>query len=106
MQLALLIQVHDEIQAAVITDVGLVDVILELKDNLQTELNNLMILESLQSGIFDTEMPENAQVIYPTLHVLIADQQKVNNVVRQFQPDQMYDEIYDLVYNSTLIENY
>ena len=101
MQLALLVQVHDMLQSASITTIGPVHQIIELKSNSEIELDNI-----IQSGVLETQAPKNTHVVYPKLHVLIADQQKINNVAQQFHPNQMYNEVYNLVQNLTLIENY
>ena len=106
MQLALLVKAHDQIQSAVITAIGPVDHIIELKNNLEIELNNMMRFDTMRTGLLKTQAPENTRIVYPTVHVLIADQQKINNVAQQFHPNQMYNEVYNLVQNLTLIENY
>ena len=97
MQLALLVQVHDMLQSAAITAIGPVHQIIELKSNSEIELNDI-----IQSGVLETQAPKNTHVVYPKLHVLIADQQKINNVAQQFHPNQMYNEVQNLA----LIENY
>ena len=101
MQLALLVQAHDMLQSAAITAIGPVHQIIELKSNSEIELDNI-----IQSGMLETQAPENTHVVYPKLHVLIADQQKINNVAQQFHPNQMYNKVYNLVQNLALIENY
>lgn len=106
MQLALLVQAHDQIQSAVITAIGPVNNIIELKNNLEIKLNNMMRFDTMRTGLLETQAPENTRIIYPTVHVLIADQQKINNVAQQFHPNQMYNEVYNLVQNLALIENY
>ena len=107
MQLALLIQVHDKIQSAAITAVGSVNNIIKLKSDLETELNNIMRFETMRTGVLDElQAPENTHVVYPKLHVLIADQQQINKVVQQFHPNEMYHEVYQLVQNLALIQNY
>lgn len=106
MQLAILVQVHEKIQSAAITAVGSVDKIIELKDNLEAELNHIMLLDTMRAGLLESQAPENTRIIYPTLHVLIADQKHINNVVQQFHQNQMYNEVYHLVQNLALIENY
>ena len=107
MQLALLIQAHDKIQSAAITAVGSVNNIIKLKSDLETELNNIMRFETMRTGVLDElQAPENAHIIYPKIHVLIADQHKINNVVQRFHQNQPYTEVYNLVQNLALIENY
>ena len=106
MQLALLVQAHDQIQSAVITAIGPVNNIIELKNNLEIKLNNMMRFDTMRTGLLETQTPENTRIIYPTVHVLIADQQKINNAAQQFHPNQMYNEVYNLVQNLALIENY
>ena len=106
MQLALLVQAHNQIQSAVITAIGPVDNIIELKNDLEIKLNKMMQFDTLQLGVQETQTPENTHIVYPTIHVLIADQQKINNVAQQFHPNQMYNEVYQLVQNLALIENY
>ena len=101
MQLALLVQVHDMLQSAAITAIGSVHQIIELKSNSEIELNDI-----IQSGVLETQEPENTHVVYPKLHVLIADQQQINKVVQQFHPNEMYHEVYQLVQNLALIQNY
>ena len=101
MQLALLVQVHDMLQSAAITAIGPVHQIIELKSNSEIELGNI-----IQSGMLETQAPENTHVVYPKLHVLIADQQQINKVVQQFDQNEMYHEIYQLVQNLELIKNY
>ncbi len=101
MQLALLVQAHDMLQSAAITAIGPVHQIIELKSNSEIELDNI-----IQSGMLETQAPENTHVVYPKLHVLIADQQQINKVVQQFHPNEMYHKVYDLVQNLALIENY
>lgn len=101
MQLALLVQVHDMIQSAEITAIGPVHQIIELKSNSEIELDNI-----IQSGVLETQAPQNTHVVYPKLHVLIADQQQINKVVQQFHPNEMYHEVYQLVQNLALIQNY
>ena len=101
MQLALLVQVHDMLQSAAITAIGPVHQIIELKSNSEIELNDI-----IQSGILETQAPENTHVVYPKLHVLIADQQQINKVVQQFDQNEMYHEVYQLVQNLALIQNY
>ena len=85
------------LQSASITAIGPVHQIIELKPNSEIELNDI-----IQSGVLETQAPKNTHVVYPKLHVLIADQQKINNVAQQFHPNQMYNEVYNLA----LIENY
>lgn len=106
MQLALLVQVNDQIQSAVITAIGPVDNIIELKNNLESKLNNMMRFDTMRIGLLETQAPEKTRIVYPTVHVLIADQQKINNVAQQFHPNEMYHEVYQLVQNLALIENY
>ena len=106
MQLALLVQAHDQIQSAVITAVGPIDHIIELKNNLEIKLNNMMQFDTMRTGLLETQAPENTRNVYPTVHVLIADQQKINNVAQQFHPNEMYHEVYQLVQNLALIQNY
>ena len=101
MQLALLVQAHDMLQSAAITAIGPVHQIIELKSNSEIELDNI-----IQSGMLETQAPENTHVVYPKLHVLIADQQQINKVAQQFDPNEMYHEIYQLVQNLALIQNY
>ena len=106
MQLALLVQAHNQIQSAVITAIGPVDNIIELKNNLEIKLNNMMQFDTMRTGLLETQAPEKTRIVYPTVHVLIADQQKINNVAQQFHQNQMYNEVYNLVQNLALIENY
>ena len=101
MQLALLVQAHDMLQSAAITAIGPVHQIIELKSNSEIELDNI-----IQSGMLETQAPENTRIVYPTVHVLIADQQQINKVAQQFDPNEMYHEIYQLVQNLALIQNY
>ena len=106
MQLALLVQVHDMLQYATISAVGHVDFITKLKTNVEFEIRQLERFNTVRTGLLETPAPENAHIIYPTVHVIIADQHKINNVVQRFQQNQPYTEVYDLVQNLVLIENY
>lgn len=106
MQLTLLVQAHDMLQSAAITAIGPVDNIIELKNNLEIKLNNMMQFDTMRTGLLETQVPEKTRNVYPTVHVLIANQQKINNVAQQFHPNQMYNEVYNLVQNLALIENY
>lgn len=106
MQLALLVQAYNQIQSAVITAIGPVDHIIELKNNLEIELNNMMRFDTMRTGLLETQAPKNTRIVYPTVHVLIADQQQINKVVQQFHPNEMYHEVYQLVQNLALIQNY
>ena len=106
MQLALLVQAHEKIQSAAICAVGHVDFITNLKTNVEFEIRQLELLNTMRTGLLETSAPENARIIYPTAHAIIADQHKINRVARQFQKDTAYTEVYDLVQNLALIENY
>ena len=106
MQLALLVQAHDTIQYATISAVGHIDFITKLKTNVEFEIRQLELFNTMRTGLLETQAPENTRIVYPTVHVLIADQQKINNIVQRFHKNQPYTEVYDLIQNLALIDNY
>lgn len=101
MQQAILVQIFDDFNIAIISAIGSISEILELKTKA-----DLKVKERSQSQVPENQAQKNAHILYPTFHVLIMDQQFIDRLSNRFNKNEMSYEVYKLVQNMALIENY
>ena len=91
-QLALLVETFDLKNEASIEAIGSVDEMLELKENIESDLKD--------------SLNKTPKLHLPIFHLLIVDRQVAFNLNRRFKTHHYYSEVWELVNNISLVQNY
>lgn len=103
-QLALLVEAFDLKNEASIEAIGSVDEMLELKENVESEFKERFgALMNIIEKAGPNKMPK---LHLPVFHVLIVDRQVTFNLNRRFRLHHYYKEVFELVNNVSLVQNY
>lgn len=103
-QLALLVETFDLKNEASIEAIGSVDEMLELKENIESDLKDRF--GKLTEIIEKPTLNKTPKLHLPIFHLLIVDRQVAFNLNRRFKPHHYYSEVWELVNNISLVQNY
>lgn len=103
-QLALLVEAFDIKNEASIEAIGSADEMLELKEKIESEFKERF---GELMNIIEKAGPNKMPKLYlPTFHILIVDRQVTFNLNRRFRTHHYYKEVFELVNNVSLVQNY
>lgn len=103
-QLALLVETFDLKTEASIEAIGPVDEMLDLKENIESDLKDRF---GKLTEIIEKASPNKTPKLHlPIFHVLIVDRQVAFNLNRRFKTRHYYREVWELVNNVSLVQNY
>lgn len=103
-QLALLVEVFDLKSEASIEAIGSVDEMIKLKENVESDFKDRF---GKLMNIIENAGPNKMPKLYlPTFHILIVDRQVAFNLNRRFRLHYYYHEVFELVNNVSLVQNY
>lgn len=104
MQLALLIQSIDQLEAASVEAVGTVDDMFKLKEELEENLLSPKLKEMIIRE--NEEVADESNIIFPEIHLLIVDREVAFELNKNFRLHKEYHGVWELVKNPSLIQNY
>lgn len=103
-QLALLVETFDLKNEASVEAIGSVDEMLELKENIESDLKDRF--GKLTEIIEKASLNKTPKLHLPIFHLLIVDRQVAFNLNRRFKTHHYYSEVWELVNNISLVQNY
>lgn len=101
MHTGILIQAHEPIRSASIEAIGNVDKMMELK-----EKSEVRVQELINSGVATLNLPSNIIPAYPTFHLLIVTSDKAFAIQQRIGMRNISREVWELVQDVGLVENY
>ena len=104
MQLALLIQSIEHLEAASVEAVGTVEEMFKLKEGLEKQLSNPKLKEMIMQE--NEDAADVSDIIFPEIHLLIIDRDVAFELNKNFRLHKEYHGVWELIKDPSLIQNY